>query len=398
MNPGDFNATLMTPGETGARVVDAPAPPMPRLCRLQHALTLSAWALLIGTLLGFAGRWFWIAGLASPFRLQWLMGAVLVLAGMLIGRRLFCWRVGLGWLPAVIALAINVFCAAPLWRPIDRSIADSDTLTILAFNPNYGNHALDEASSIQPIASMIEHSGAQVVVICEITQHRLGVLAKALPDYRLAAGVGRADPFGIAIFVSRAAETGDDATRLNVGSGQVLDVTQGVAWAPQAQVLGRWRGREFAVLALHTISAVHDRSDRMRVPMMAGAAAWAKEQQRQGRAAIVAGDFNATPWCAPFIDMLETGDLINSQVGFGFQGSWPAPLPPMLRIPIDHCVHSADLVTLRREILGNAFGLREVVVHQPILAFQRRRACERPRCLHLRGQPVCERQAHADAR
>lgn len=306
------------------------------------------------TLAGFAGGVSWIVGLASPFRVQWLIGAMLALSAMTLGRKWFGWRSGKAWIAALLALVINGWCAAPLWRPVARPVAaPADKLTVLSFNPNYGNHTLDDAAGVRPIARMIESSGAQIVVICEITQHRLGVLARALPGYRLAVGVGRPDPFGIAIFISSAAEA--DGT-LQLTGGAVIDVTQGESFAPQAEVHCRWRGKEVSVLALHTVSSVHRRSDHLRVPMMKGAARWANQQKHEGRAAIIAGDYNATPWCSPFMDMLEAGDLVNSQLGFGMQGTWPAPLPPLLRIPIDHCLHSRDLVTLRRKVIDDSFG------------------------------------------
>ena len=334
--------------------------PAPRLPPLQRLVSLAAWLLLIATLAGFAGGWSWIAGLCSPFRMQWAIGAVLTLAALTLGQWLLRWRTRWAVAAAWMVLAVNGLCIGRLWLTDPPSPANlkpgnpATTLTILSFNPNYGNHLLDEMDTARTIAQMIEGSGADIVAIEEITQHRLGVLTRSLPGYRMATGVGRPDAFGIAIFVRRAAEEGDDAA-LVVEDASIVDVTQGVAWPPQAQLIGRWRGKPVAVLALHTVSAVYMRSDKLRVAMMDGSATWARAQQEQGRSAIVIGDYNATPWCAPFQAMLRDGGLVNSQLGRGHQGSWPVPLPPFMRIPIDHCLHSPDLVTVRREILSESF-------------------------------------------
>ncbi|MEC8253212.1 MAG: endonuclease/exonuclease/phosphatase family protein [Planctomycetota bacterium] len=69
---------------------------------------------------------------------------------------------------------------------------------------------------------------------------------------------------------------------------------------------------------------------------------------------IVLGDFNATPWNDAFVRMRrESGLSIGSTAAW--LPSWPAPLPALLRIPIDHVLVGGDLlVTASR--LGPAFG------------------------------------------
>ena len=70
---------------------------------------------------------------------------------------------------------------------------------------------------------------------------------------------------------------------------------------------------------------------------------------------LVLGDLNATPWSAPFGEMLRSTELIDSNRGAGFQGSWPAWLPRPLRIPIDHVLLSPGLGMQARR-LGPEFG------------------------------------------
>ena len=67
------------------------------------------------------------------------------------------------------------------------------------------------------------------------------------------------------------------------------------------------------------------------------AAQWAKSQ---ANAAIIIGDLNATPWS------------VNSQLGRGPGMTWPAGAfgdTPLTMIPIDHCLHTADLETIARQ-------------------------------------------------
>lgn len=69
---------------------------------------------------------------------------------------------------------------------------------------------------------------------------------------------------------------------------------------------------------------------------------------------ILAGDFNATPWSSAFRRLQKRTGLANSQQGFGIQATWPSYpgsfLNGIFRIPIDHCLHSPEIVTVGREV------------------------------------------------
>jgi endonuclease/exonuclease/phosphatase (EEP) superfamily protein YafD len=88
---------------------------------------------------------------------------------------------------------------------------------------------------------------------------------------------------------------------------------------------------------------------------------------------IVIGDLNATPWSYAFSRLLRDADLIDSTRGFGVQPTWRTRYGPVggmpawpLQIPIDHCLHSAGLATIAREI-GPACGSN----HFPLLVVLR---------------------------
>jgi endonuclease/exonuclease/phosphatase (EEP) superfamily protein YafD len=70
---------------------------------------------------------------------------------------------------------------------------------------------------------------------------------------------------------------------------------------------------------------------------------------------MVVGDLNATPWSWPFRNLLATGRLRNSQVGFGVQPSFAASSNPLFRVPIDHLVYS-DALLVRQRRLGPRLG------------------------------------------
>jgi hypothetical protein len=58
---------------------------------------------------------------------------------------------------------------------------------------------------------------------------------------------------------------------------------------------------------------------------------------------------NLTPWSFHFKVLLRVTGLHDSARGFGVQPSWPNN-NPFLRIPLDHVLHSPDIVVLQRTI------------------------------------------------
>ena len=66
---------------------------------------------------------------------------------------------------------------------------------------------------------------------------------------------------------------------------------------------------------------------------------------------LLVGDFNATTTSPLLADFLARSGLADGRRGFGRQASWPAALPEMLGIAIDHTFHSASVRVLARELV-----------------------------------------------
>jgi endonuclease/exonuclease/phosphatase (EEP) superfamily protein YafD len=58
---------------------------------------------------------------------------------------------------------------------------------------------------------------------------------------------------------------------------------------------------------------------------------------------ILMGDFNATPWCPAMKQLAKVLKLRNARERRGVNTTWPAFLPFLFRIPIDHVLVSANL-------------------------------------------------------
>jgi endonuclease/exonuclease/phosphatase (EEP) superfamily protein YafD len=65
---------------------------------------------------------------------------------------------------------------------------------------------------------------------------------------------------------------------------------------------------------------------------------------------VIAGDFNATPFCPAMKKLLADAHVTSSRAGHGILPSWPAFLPSFLRIPIDHVLLGPGLVALDHHI------------------------------------------------
>jgi endonuclease/exonuclease/phosphatase (EEP) superfamily protein YafD len=71
---------------------------------------------------------------------------------------------------------------------------------------------------------------------------------------------------------------------------------------------------------------------------------------------LLVGDLNVVPWAPAFRDLARRGGLIDARLGQRLStGTWPAGLPALLRVPIDHALASPDLPVTHLEV-GPAYG------------------------------------------
>jgi endonuclease/exonuclease/phosphatase (EEP) superfamily protein YafD len=281
---------------------------------------LGAGGLAVASVAGIMGRWWWLLDLCSHFRLQY---AILSIPLCAVLASLRAWRSAV---VAGIVFALNTSLVAPLfWGGATSIDSERPSLQLVVFNANYHNKNFTE------VASYLANTDADVIVLVEATIGMREELEKTLHDYE-SFGDTRTDAFGMLSF-----------SRLPVKSREMLTLADSLLPAIALDVVKD--GEHFSLMGLHTMPPVGGVNAALRDAMMEEATTWAQRHDN----AIIAGDFNATPWSFAFADMLEKGKLHNSQRGFGLQTSWPSQLWPM-SIPIDHCVHSKSLRTVRRTV------------------------------------------------
>lgn len=313
--------------------------PLPSRSAMVHGLiVLVTCAALIPSVLGLLGRWAWLLDLCNHFRFQCALVLLVTTASLTLLRS---WR----WAGvALLGLGLNTAFVLPLYvGSPGQGQTDRPTLTLMHVNVNTANQ--DHAGVIAEIQS----HGPDLLFVQEIHLGWLDALEAGLTDYRLISSESRTDNFGIACFVSASSEAEGAITITN---SRVFDPTDGFAQVPVIEVMLEQAGQPLAVLSIHPPPPVSAVYTQWRDAVLEASGQWAAKQDVP---CIVVGDFNATPWSTQFRDLQAAGGLVNSQVGFGRAPTWPAGLGSLGMIPIDHLLHSDDLVTLDRQ-LGEANG------------------------------------------
>lgn len=117
-------------------------------------------------------------------------------------------------------------------------------------------------------------------------------------------------------------------------------------------------------LAVHLRNPLTPARWRARNAQLEAIAAWARDQHGS---AVVLGDLNLAPWSPRFADLERESGLAPSTEGRPTQASWPW-WPGWLRrlgIPIDHLLHTPDLVVVDHEVqpsIGSQHGVLAVTL------------------------------------
>jgi endonuclease/exonuclease/phosphatase (EEP) superfamily protein YafD len=288
----------------------------------------AAWVLGVaavsGTVIGMFGDLWWGFDLLANFRLQYaltlgLAAVVAFRADQRIASYTF-----------VVFALFNVALIAPLYTNAPAPIEGNARLEIVSSN-------LQTQNSRQQINWLVG-SDPDLVFLFESSHQAEDLLRSADLGYVVTSGIEPDNAFGLSILSKSPVEfehlpssrDGGDAIRLEAQLGEQTVV----------------------IFAIHPPSPSNPLRSESRDRLL----------ERIGKAAadeelpvIVVGDFNATPWSAGFRKLAGPGDLVNSQMGYGYSATWPAYLWPILGVPLDHLVHSDELTAVEREV-GPSLG------------------------------------------
>ena len=297
------------------------------LITFRAASVAAGGAAAVGTLLGLLGGLAWWLELFAHFQLQYaLVLTVTITAQLLLQPR---------WLAAVWALplAVNLVFIVPLHlAPVS---AGAPALRVLHINLN--RDLQDARGALSAIAS---HQ-ADIVFLQEVTP-RWGTAVEQIEGYRVIISQPREDSRGVAALVRHDAKF----TVL----ANVLQLRADLTDRPTIELIIEMERKSLALLSAHMKRPSDHENWMIQRAELQAAGDWAERQRGARRGVVVIGDINATAWSSSGRILLRGNGLRNSQRGFGVQPTWPAHLPWALRIPIDHCFHSADLVVVERAV------------------------------------------------
>jgi endonuclease/exonuclease/phosphatase (EEP) superfamily protein YafD len=281
-------------------------------------VAIPAVGLAVLTVAAFLGRWWWLLDVSANFRPQYLI-ALLVLGMVLMMAK---WRrIGL---VALVAAALNLVVVLPLFS---GSPGESDptrpALRVISFNIYSPNDRYAE------VIEFIQQSNADLVFIHEASRP-WEVALEALGDrYRILRPRSEDLIFGTLV-LARGTLVEWESYGFATAETRAVSLT----------LIPEGWSEPVHALSSHPLAPTDAERARLRDTQLGFATEWAGEQSG---AFIVVGDLNATPWSWPFRRLEGSTDLRNSAIGFGIQASYPADGNPLLRIPIDHVLHSSAL-------------------------------------------------------
>lgn len=292
-------------------------------------MVIPAVLIALVSLAAFGGAWVWWLDVLANFRAQYVV--VLAVLGLVIATSRWR-RIGL----AILGVAlVNLFFVAPLYvGSPGESMAGAPDMRVMSFNLLSTNESYNE------VIEYIEATEPDLVLLHESSRPWEVAIGSSGLDYEIIRGRSENLIFGTLVLAREAIEA--VSYGFAEGEGRAIAVVyQPTDWPVPVRIL-----------STHPLAPTSAERAGLRDAQLAFAAEWAAGQDG---AYLVVGDLNASPWSSPFRGLVSEGGLRNSQIGFGLQPSFSANSAMVLRVPIDHLLHSDEL-RVRDRRLGPALG------------------------------------------
>lgn len=279
--------------------------------------------LAVATLFGFLGRLHWFLELFSHFRVQY-MQIGLVLIGIALWQRRNKRAIAL-----LLLACLNYAFVLPFYFGKPAPATEKPIRAMLMnLNALNGNTEL--------VMSSITKTKPDLLLLEEVTttwDQKLKVLEETYPHHITQV---RDDCFGIKFF-SKFPLSDERVT--SISETEIPTIT-GTIHTPRGDL------SFIGTHPLPPIGKLYANSRNMQL------AALPKLIQQQKYPVLLVGDLNTSPWSPHFRDLLSQSGLKNSMKGFGFQPTWPSN-NGFLRIPLDHILHSPEIMIHSRMIGGD---------------------------------------------
>ncbi|MBU1105751.1 MAG: endonuclease/exonuclease/phosphatase family protein [Candidatus Riflebacteria bacterium] len=301
--------------------------------RLRGLLKIAGFAACLTTMLGFLGQFFWILDLFSHFRVQYLIGLV-ILSILLLALRQH--RTAILFM---LFACVNLVLLLPFYFGAHNP-APAGMPTMRAMLLNVNTRLGDPVK----VKQLILDTDPDIIALEEISSRWITDLAWISNSYPYSIAQPREDNFGIALFSKFPLA---DEKIVYIGNAEVPSIL--------ATVINE--KTSLRVIATHPLPPIGREYFDWRNDQLDHLPDYVSASMPQ----ILLGDLNATPWSYHFVRLLSRSGLKNSSIGRGIQPSWPNN-NPLLRIPIDHFLHSADI-----EIVDRRTGADVSSDHYPVI-------------------------------
>jgi endonuclease/exonuclease/phosphatase (EEP) superfamily protein YafD len=293
-------------------------------------VAVPALAIALAALAAFFGRWVWWLDVLANFRAQYVVALFVLGILLMVGR----WRrIGLG---VLLVGAVNLVLVLPLFvgsPGVPEPAAPS--LRVMSFN------LLSTNESFSEVLDYIENIDPDIVFLHESSRPWEVAAESADTGYQVIRPQSGELIFGTLVMVR-----GEEVEAVSYGFATTQPRAVAVTFIPTG-----WP-QPVRILSTHPLAPTDEERAGLRDAQIRFAAEWAIEQE--GAFAVV-GDLNATPWSWPFRRLVGSTGLRNSQIGFGLQASFPVDSNILVRVPIDHLLHS-EALGVRDRRLGPAMG------------------------------------------
>lgn len=286
------------------------------------ALALLAAATVVAQL----GRVAWLAELATHFRLQYLVGAALLVVCFLSVKRR-------GMALAALLLAVpNAWYVGPYlvrtFQPESPVSASDDEALLVSLNLHYRNR---EGSRV---LEYLQRKQPDVLVLTELTPYWVTMLRPFTATYPYWMSLDRRSPWGLGVFSRYPLE---NARSSGLGVRGSVNVLTTVALP----------GGPLQLVAAHLSSPGRPARAAQRNAQLANLAVLVEDMAGAADGPprrLVVGDLNITPYSPYLRDFLERTGLRDARRSVA--GTWPTWFPP-LQIQIDHCLADPAARVLR---------------------------------------------------
>ncbi|MBU2713408.1 endonuclease/exonuclease/phosphatase family protein [Zooshikella harenae] len=287
------------------------------------------------SVLAYWGSSHWWLELLTHFRAFYFFSGIVALLWLIATRR---------YLLSVLALVILLLNWQVPMLYLPPSAVSFNGTEALAEHVNkkrkpiviYHANILSSNTQYQKLIQQLSDYRPDIIILQEVTEAWLKAIKEGLADYPYQLTKPEEGNFGIALF-SRFPLTSRQTVQLsNTGLPSIfasVQTTQG----------------ELAVFTTHPLPPVSVSYSLLRDFQLE---ATAKFLQSIVAPYVLVGDLNTTPWSPAFTQLMKRANLKNARQGMGILPTWPAPLP-LLRIPIDHVLHSEKIQIISMEVADN---------------------------------------------